>query len=118
MEAIIEFSPGSLRPAHLKKNGLHDDISVQAGVSRALFINQSEVEMQEVNRTEMIRAAATPLECEALALLAQHENVRPSEMVRLLIRERAKQAGLWPPHDSHPDYHQARHHKTGGGGNK
>lgn len=52
--------------------------------------------MQEVNRTEMIRAAATPLECEALALLAQSENVRPSEMVRLLIRERAKQAGLWP----------------------
>jgi hypothetical protein len=50
-----------------------------------------------VDKPETIRARCTGLEVVALRLLAKQEGVLVSEMLRQLVRDEAKRAGLWPP---------------------
>ena len=47
-------------------------------------------------KTEIMRARCTPAEYQALVALAQHEQRGLSEMLREVVRQVAKQRGLWP----------------------
>ena len=47
-------------------------------------------------RTRSIQTRASEDEFEALQAIARRQRRRPSETVRELIREKAKQLGLWP----------------------
>jgi hypothetical protein len=46
-------------------------------------------------RTLEIRARCTERTHKALALLAEQEGIKDSEMLRQLVRDAAKKAGLW-----------------------
>ena len=54
-------------------------------------------EVEAVNvRTYSIQARASRDEFEALQAIARRQRRRPSEALRELVREKAKQLGLWP----------------------
>jgi len=48
------------------------------------------------SKTEEIRARCTPAEYQALMALAQQEERGVSDALRWVVREVAKQRGLWP----------------------
>lgn len=50
-----------------------------------------------MNRDKTIAARVSPAERRAFEELALFEQMRPSEALRLLVREGAKQRGLWRP---------------------
>lgn len=50
-----------------------------------------------MNKSKMVRVRVSPLEKAALAAIAGHEGRKPTEALRELIREAARQRGLWPP---------------------
>lgn len=50
-----------------------------------------------MNRDKTIAARVSPAERRAFEELALFEQMRPSEALRLLIREGARQRGLWRP---------------------
>lgn len=52
--------------------------------------------MDKTNKTELIAVRVNQTERMAFELMAQQEQVKKSEFLRELIRETAKQRGLWP----------------------
>ena len=54
---------------------------------------------QEVtmNRSEMVSVRVLPEEKRALVRIARQERRKPSELLREMIREAAKERDLWPP---------------------
>ena len=44
-----------------------------------------------------LRARASPTEVKALRLLAAREGIKATDKLRELVRDAAKDAGLWPP---------------------
>lgn len=47
-----------------------------------------------------LRARCTEAELAALAALARKEHLRPTELLRQLVRDAARELGVWPPSDN------------------
>lgn len=52
------------------------------------------------NRTDVVRVRCRPEERKALELVALMERRNLSEMLRELVREGARERGLWPPDEA------------------
>jgi len=62
------------------------------------FVVQLKLEVNEMdNKTEKVQVRVTPGERDALVAMARKELIKPSEMLRFVLREAAQRRGLWPP---------------------
>jgi hypothetical protein len=62
--------------------------------------SKKESEMENL-RTQRIAARVIPEEKKALLAIAQQERLKPSDALRLIIREAAKARGLWIERELH-----------------
>ena len=53
------------------------------------------------NRTQVITVRVIPTEKKALLAIAQQERLKPSDALRLIVREAAKARGVWPSQEVH-----------------
>lgn len=53
------------------------------------------------NRTQVITVRVIPTEKKALLAIAQQERLKPSDALRLIVREAAKARGVWLSQEVH-----------------
>ena len=53
--------------------------------------------MTKMTKTEVMRARCTPVERKALGAIAHAEGIKTSEALREVVRQAARERGLWPP---------------------
>lgn len=56
---------------------------------------------ERLNKSEFLTARALPEEKAALKAIADQERLRPSEALRLIVREAAKARGVWLEREVH-----------------